>query len=53
MAKKKFSHDQKRAQKKKKQVRRSQAPLDPGQRILNRLEKAGLGTHKLMRRVRQ
>ncbi|MBE7551612.1 MAG: hypothetical protein HS126_11125 [Anaerolineales bacterium] len=49
MAKKKLSRDQKRAQKKKRQARRSQAPLDPGQRILNRLEKAGLGSHKLMR----
>jgi len=41
MAKKKLSRDQKRAQ----------VPLDPGQRILNRQEKAGLGTHKLMRRL--
>ncbi|MCQ3972512.1 MAG: hypothetical protein DPW09_03585 [Anaerolineae bacterium] len=52
MAKKKLSHDQKRAQKNKKQVRHSQAPLGPGQRLLNRPEKAGLGIHKLMRRVR-
>jgi hypothetical protein len=49
MAKKKLSRDQKRAQKKKRQARRFRAPLDPGQRILNRLEKAGLGSHKLMR----
>lgn len=49
MAKKKLSRDQKRVQKKKRQSRRAPAPLDPGQRILNRLEKAGLGTHKLMR----
>ena len=48
MAKKKLSRDQKRAQKKKKQARRPQATLAPEQRILNRLEKAGLGTHKVM-----
>ncbi|MCL4303358.1 MAG: hypothetical protein KJ077_47160 [Anaerolineae bacterium] len=52
MAKKKLSHDQQRAQKNKKQVRPSQAPLGPGQQLLNRPEKAGLGIHKLMRRVR-
>lgn len=49
MAKKKLSRDQKRKQKKQKQVRRQQALLDPGQRIMNRLEKAGLGPHKVMR----
>lgn len=49
MAKKKLSHDQKRQQKKQKKARRPQAPLDPGQQIINRLEKAGLGPRKVIR----
>lgn len=48
MAKKKLSRDQKRQKKKQKQARRSQAPLAPTQRILKRLEKAGLKTTKVI-----
>lgn len=49
MAKKKLSRDQKRQQKKQKQARHRQQQADPEQRIMNRLEKVGLGGHRVIR----
>lgn len=49
MAKKKLSRDQKRKQKKQKQVRPQRQPADPAQRMLNRLQKSGFGTRKVIR----